>query len=160
MASRNAGDFLEFAFEGTGIRAYGPADRIGGLYRVSLDGQTVKERGSSYPLPVDIDAASRGYEKRYGICMADIQGLPMGRHTFRLEVLGERAKGGNDTWVSIDCLEVTGGENSRQIRMILNHGYNYTRLVRGNYMREQVKIEPGKTHQVRLYLADRREMVK
>ena len=159
-ASRNAGDFLDFAFEGTGIRAYGPADRIGGLYRVSMDGQTVKERGSSYPLPVDIDAASRGYEKRYGICMADIQGLPMGRHTFRLEVLGEQAKGGNDTWVSIDCLEVTGGENSRQIRMILNHGYNYTRLVRGNYMREQVKIEPGKTHQVRLYLADRREMVK
>ena len=156
-ASRNAGDFLEFSFEGTGIRMYGPVDRIGGLYRIILDGQTIKNYGSSYPLPVDIDAASRGYEKRYRVCMAEVQGLHMGCHTIRLEVLGERARGGNDTWVSIDYIEVINGKESRQIRMILNHGYNYTRLVRGNYMRNQVKIEPGKTHQVRLYLTDRRK---
>ena len=136
---------------------YGPVDRIGGLYRIILDGQTIKNYGSSYPLPVDIDAASRGYEKRYRVCMAEVQGLHMGCHTIRLEVLGERARGGNDTWVSIDYIEVINGKESRQIRMILNHGYNYTRLVRGNYMRNQVKIEPGKTHQVRLYLTDRRK---
>lgn len=155
--SRNAGDFLEFSFEGTGIRMYGPVDCIGGLYRIILDGQTIKKCGSSYPLPVDIDAASRGYEKRYRVCMADIQGLHIGCHTIRLEVLGERARGSNDTWVSIDYIEVINGKESRQMRMILNHGYNYTRLVRGNYMRNQVKIEPGKTHQVRLCLTDRRK---
>lgn len=158
--SRTEGDFMEFRFRGTGVRLYGPTDHIGGLYRIMIDGRIVKEAGSSFPEPVDIAAASRGYEKRYGVCMADIRELSDGSHTLRLEVLGRRARGGNDTWVSFDYLEVLHGEESRCIRMILNHDYNYTRLVRGCYMREPVKIEPGRTYRVGMRMTDCKEAEK
>lgn len=155
--SRTAGDFMEVDFQGTGVALYGPADHIGGLYRVKIDGNTVIERGSSFPEPVDIAAASRGYEKRYRVCMAEVRGLSEGMHTLRLEVLGERPRGGNDTWVSFDFIEVLRNKEKRQVRMILDHGFNYTRLVRGCYMKEPVRIEPGRTYRVVIRLTDREE---
>ena len=158
--SRTAGDFMEFQFKGTGVRLYGPADHIGGMYRVTVDGRTVKDDGSCFPEPVDIAAASRGYEKRYGVCMADIRGLSDDSHILRLEVLGKRAPGGNDTWVSFDYLEVLRGEESRRVRMILNHDFNYTRLVRGCYMREPVRIESGRTYRVSMRLKGLEEAEK
>lgn len=155
--SRTAGDSMEYTFQGTGVRLLGPADHIGGLYRVTLDGTEIADRGSSFVKPVDIAAASRGYEKRYGVCMADVQGLLEGSHTLCLEVLGEKAPGGNDTWVSVDCIEVNRGAQSGRIRMILNSGYNYTRLVRGNYMEAPVRIELGKRYGIRMRLTDKEE---
>ncbi len=152
--SRTAGDYMEYTFEGSGVRVYGPVDHIGGMYRVTVDGETVCDRGSSFPKPVDREAASRGYEKLYRMCLAKAENLEYGTHTVRLEVLGELAQGGNDKWVSFDYLEI---EKDRQFRMILNQDFNYTRLVRGNYMREPVKIEPGRVYKIRMKLTDREE---
>jgi hypothetical protein len=149
--SRRAGDSLEYTFQGTGIAVYGPTDHIGGLYRIWVDHQLISS-GSSYPKPVDVLAASRGYEKMYQMPMAQIDGLSEGFHTLKVEVLGEKDRSGNDTFVSVDYLEVFDGRKSRQLRMMLNHGFNYTRLVRGNYMEEPVMIEPGKWFHVGMKL--------
>lgn len=148
---------MEYEFEGTGVAVYGSVDHIGGLYRVTVDKNVICEYGSSFPKPIDVEAASRGYEKMYGMCMAEVHGLEYGIHTVCVEVLGETANGGNDTWVSVDYLEVENNRKAKKIRMIMNQDFNYTRLVRGNYVRPAVKIEEGKNYKTEMYLMDIQE---
>lgn len=157
MLSKTAGDYMEYEFEGTGVAVYGSVDHIGGLYRVTVDKNVICEYGSSFPKPIDVEAASRGYEKMYGMCMAEVHGLEYGIHTVCVEVLGETANGGNDTWVSVDYLEVENNRKAKKIRMIMNQDFNYTRLVRGNYVRPAVKIEEGKNYKTEMYLMDIQE---
>lgn len=159
-ASRQKGDFLEYTFCGTGIRVYGPVDHIGGRYHIFVDGRPVKERGSAFPKPVEIAAASRGYEKRYQVLMGEALGLEPGTHTVKVEVLGEKAPGGNDTWVSVDFLEVIREEDGRRMRMNLNRDFNYGRLVRGNYMRPPVGMREGKTNRVTILLTAKEEPIR
>lgn len=155
--SRTAGDTAEFTFEGTGVRLYGSVDRICGLYQVLIDDKIFCPKGSSYPLPLDQAADSRGFEKMYHMCLAEIHGLKPGIHTVCLKVLGEKADGGNDTWISLDYIETETDSADVRYRMILNRDFNYSRLVRGNYMRDPVRVEVGNTYQVRMFLADKED---
>ncbi|HJA67945.1 MAG TPA: hypothetical protein H9955_16835 [Candidatus Mediterraneibacter cottocaccae] len=155
--SRTAGDTAEFTFEGTGVRLYGSVDRICGLYQVLIDDRIFCLEGSSYPLPLDQSADSRGFEKMYRMCLAEIHGLEPGLHTVCLKVLGKKADRGNDTWVSLDYIETETDNAGVQYRMILNRDFNYPRLVRGNYMRDPVRAKAGNTYQVRMLLTDQED---
>jgi hypothetical protein len=140
--SNTKGDAFELTFTGTGVRLYGPTDMLHGIGRALIDGQ---ERGrfSQYPLPVDFPGMSRGHEKRYGVPLFEARDLPLGEHTLRVEVTGERDAGAQDCYVSVDKVIVESPDARPKVLMILNSGYNYTRLVRGNYMREKLTFATG-----------------
>lgn len=143
--SKTAGDEMEYTFEGTGIAVYGPTDINYGLCSILIDGKTVKENISRYPDAVDFPAMSRGYEKRYRLPFFRITGLGNGNHTLTLKVLGKKVPGAQETYVSVDYLVVEKPGTEGNVRMIINNDFNYTRLVRGNYMRDRVVMKEGCT---------------
>ena len=141
--SSQKGDYLEFTFTGTGIRVYGPTDYNYGICDIYLDGKLAKEGISQYPAKVDFPGMSRGYEKRYQLCLYSVSGLDNTEHTLRIIVRGEKEAGAQNTYVSLDYMVVENPKYQDSIKLIVNNDYNYTRLVRGNYMRDKVELKSG-----------------
>jgi hypothetical protein len=140
--SNMPGDAFDMTFNGTGILIYGPTDMIYGLGRVLIDDQDYG-RFSQYPLPVDFPGMSRGYEKRYSVPLFEAHGLQSGEHTLRVEVTGERDTGAQGCYISLDKLLIESPEAKTRVEMIINSGFNYTRLVRGNYMCDKLGLAAG-----------------
>ncbi|NLM09462.1 MAG: hypothetical protein GX213_01500 [Clostridiaceae bacterium] len=139
--SRTKGDYLEFGFKGTGIKVYGPLDVLHGKCNISIDGNIVAENISQYLSPVDFPGASRGYEKRYRVLLFEITGLEYKEHVMRITVTGEHEAGAQGSYVSIDYFVVEKPDTDGQLKLIINNDYNYTRLVRGNFMRPKVEFK-------------------
>ncbi|MDR1440468.1 MAG: hypothetical protein LBJ10_10900 [Clostridiales bacterium] len=140
--SRTPGDAFECDFNGVGIGIFGPTDLLHGIARVLVDGE---ERGrfSQYPSPADFPGMSRGYEKRYGVKLFEVGDLPDGAHTLRVEVTGEREAGAQDAYIALDRLVVASPGARPRVLMAIDSGFNYARLVRGNYMREALTFAAG-----------------
>lgn len=141
--SRYKGDSYTFTFTGTGIAVYGPTDILYGKSRFFLDGELAGEEVSQYPKAAEFPVMSQGYEKRYRVCLFHISELEDGEHTLRAEVLGEKEKAAQDTYVSLDHMIVESPRYPLSQRLIINNDFNYTRLVQGNYMRDKVELKAG-----------------
>ena len=155
--SYEKGAYLELDFTGSGIAVYGPTDMLYGKCSVYVDGALKKEGISQYLSGVDLPAMSRGYEKRYRIPLFSITGLEEKKHTLRLEVLGEKEAGAQNTYVSLDYMVVEGNSYSASPKLIINNDFNYARLVRGNYMRDKVGFDSGYHGSHKICLKRRKE---
>ncbi len=127
-------------FCGTGVTIYGTTDRIRGCCDIWLDDKLYASNLSQHTPAVQFPAMSRGYEKRYHQVLCSIQDLPYGNHTCRIVVTGTKEPMSQETWISIDSIEIEHPDYPKQVSMILCQDYNYPRLTQGNYMRPAVMI--------------------
>ena len=141
--SRIAGDSMSLRFRGTGVRLYGPLDINCGMCDVYLDGELIKEDVDQYPDKVDLLGASRGYEKRYGLLLAQVHDLPEGEHELVVKVNGRKAPGAQNTYTSIDYAVLEGSAYRVGKYLNVDLDYNFVRLVRGCYKRPRVELVPG-----------------
>ncbi|HHV12447.1 MAG TPA: hypothetical protein GXX75_19415 [Clostridiales bacterium] len=155
--SYEKGSYLELVFTGTGITVYGPNDMLYGKCNAYVDGELKAEGISQYLSGVDIPAMSRGYEKRYRIPLFSITGLEGKEHTLRLEVLGEKEAGAQNSYVSLDYVVVEGSAYSFSPKLIINNDFNYARLVRGNYMRDKVGFDVAYQNSHKIFLKRQKE---
>jgi len=139
--SKTKGDYLEFTFRGTGIKVYGPLDVLYGKCSISVDGNVIADNISQYLSPVDFPGVSRGYEKRYRILLFEIHGLEYKEHVIRISITGEHEAGSQGNYVSLDYFVIEKPDSRGTLKLIINNDYNYTRLVRGNYMRPKVEFK-------------------
>jgi hypothetical protein len=94
-ACNEAGAAVEWAFEGEGVKWFGRRYDDGGKAAVSIDGKrvaTVDQYGPGRDLPFEWEH----------------KGLPAGRHTVLIEVLGEKAQAAKGTWCNISGLGAAG----------------------------------------------------
>ena len=153
-----AGDTASFRFEGTGVSVYGPTDIMYGKCDFILDGVTAAEGVSQYPKPVEFMTMSRGYEKRYRVCLFTVSGLEDKEHLLEVKVRGDKEPGAQDTYTSIDCFIVESPSCPVSQRLVINNDFNYTRLVQGNYMNDKVELKAGKREGCTISIG--REMVR
>ncbi len=151
--SRIAGDSMSLRFRGTGVRLYGPLDINCGMCDVYLDGELIAENVDQYPDKVDLLGASRGYEKRYGLLLAQAHDLPEGEHELVVRVNGRKAPGAQNTYTSIDYAVLEGSAYRVGKRLNVDLDYNFIRLVRGCYKRPRVELVPGLREGFRMKLA-------
>ena len=151
--SRTAGDSMSLRFRGTGVRLYGPLDINCGMCDVYLDGELIAENVDQYPDKVDLLGASRGYEKRYGLLLAQAHDLPEGEHELVVKVNGRKAPGAQNTYTSIDYAVLEGSAYRVGKRLNVDLDYNFVRLVRGCYKRPRVELVPGLREGFRMKLA-------
>lgn len=150
--SNEVGAYAELAFRGTGICWIGSKDLILGTADVYVDG--VKEaseidlyRGSGL-------GVARGEEKVYRQTLFSKEGLPDGEHTIRIVVTGHQNPAASGGYVSVDAFLVLGGSETGEVRLNINHEWNYPELSWGNDVKAPVLLEPGYTNRVRLRLTD------
>jgi len=129
-------------FNGTGLTIYGTTDRIRGLCNLWIDGKHHAKGISQHTPAVQFPAMSRGYEKRYHVILFSIDSLAPGDHVCRVVVTGEKEPVSQETWISIDSVEVIHPDYPKQVSMIICQDYNYPRLTQGNYMHPAVIIKP------------------
>ena len=87
-AAKDAGAVVEWSFEGEGVKWFGRRFDDGGRAAVSIDGRRVAvidQYGPGRDLPFEWEH----------------KGLTPGKHTIRLEVLGEKAEASQGTWNNI-----------------------------------------------------------
>lgn len=150
MASkRGCGAFLHFT--GTGIRLFGPLDVNYGKARIRIDGEHEAIVEETLP-KVDREGESRGYEKRYGILLYAVDNLPDTDHQLEIEVLGEARESAQNTYFSIDYVEITDPQRPAQEELALLVDYNYPRLVRGCWKRRRVIMVEGERFDVTLHI--------
>ena len=107
VCAKEAGAWLEFAFDGTSVAITGNRDRDGGIARLWVDGFPVtvsdtfcvtrndRKTGASVPKSRNVVAAAFG--------------LKPGRHTVKLEVTGEKNRDSGDSVIAVDGVEICGG---------------------------------------------------
>ena|GEM_PF-1108639 len=97
-ASFTAGNYLTCDFEGTTIRVFTLRTRNSGMAKISVDGK--------YAQTVDLwskkDAGTSDYELAY-----EKYDLPKGKHTVKLEVLGQKNATATDAKVYFDFLDTS-----------------------------------------------------
>lgn len=150
--SREPGAAMTLRFSGTGITLYGSLHILHGLYSVELDHQLVADSVSACPLPVDFASFSRGYEKRFHQPLYCVRNLPEGEHTVTLRVLGKKEPAAQNCYVPFDYAVIETPDQPPLTRLIVNNDFNYTRLVRGNFMRPRICLEIGKPYTCALQL--------
>lgn len=128
-------------FQGTGLTVYGTTDRIRGLCDVWIDGKPAARRLSQHTPAVQMPGMSRGYEKRFHRVLFHIDGLSAGLHECRITVLGEKDAASQETWISLDSVEILQPEYPSRVSMTVSRDYNYPRLTQGNYMRPAVMMQ-------------------
>ena len=84
--------------------------------------------------------------------MYSVSGLENTEHTLRINVRGEKEVGAQNTYVSLDYMVVENPKYQDYVKLIVNNDFNYTRLVRGNYMRDKVELKAGDVLSNRLRL--------
>ncbi len=89
MRSKQAGDTAELSFQGTGIRLYGSNGPGAGIFQVSIDDQPAER--------VDTYSASSHND----VLFYEIDNLPAGSHTLRVENTGEKNPAGTATNINI-----------------------------------------------------------
>ena len=94
-----------------------------------------------------------GYDKRYGIPMYSVTGLPNGKHTLRIEVDGTKAKDSGGYYVVIDAFRVLR-EKPDDVKVIINNDFNYPHIAWGNYTKPAIMLQDGYTNSVTMRLAD------
>ena len=152
MYSNKAGDYVEFAFEGTGVCWIGAKDMIYGKADVYIDG--VREASEVNLHCGSGHGASRGEEKIYQQVLFSKEGLAQGTHTIKIVVTGKKAPVSNNRFVSINAFEVLGASEEGEVRLNINNLWNYPELTWGNYMKDPILIETGYTNTVRMRLTD------
>lgn len=141
--AKDRGASCRIRFYGTGLTVYGTTDRIRGLCDVWIDGKPAARRLSQHTPAVQMPAMSRGYEKRFHRVLFHIDGLAAGLHECRITVLGEKEPASQETWISIDSVEILHPEYPSRVSMTVSRDYNYPRLTQGNYMRPAVMMQAG-----------------
>jgi galactosylceramidase len=97
LVSGEAGDRMEFAFNGTALSILGVLDNNCGKAEIHIDG-ALKER-------VDTSADSVRYRKS----IYSVYGLTPGNHLCKLIVTGTRNADSSGTYINIDAVETSGG---------------------------------------------------
>lgn len=150
--SQEKGDYAEFTFEGTGAAWIGSADVIYGNANIYLDGQKV-DTVSQRVCGVEFAGSAPGYDKRYGIPMYSVTGLPYGKHTLRIEVDGTKARDSGGYYVVIDAFRILG-KKPDDVKVIINNDFNYPHIAWGNYTKPAIMLQDGYTNSVTMRLAD------
>ena len=145
--SRHAGDYAQFRFEGDGFCWLGAKDLIYGKANVYLD--------DAYQATVDLysdigHGAARGEVKARDEILFSREGLPFGRHTVKIEVLGERRPASGNSYVSLSGFRVLGRHAPGNVLFHILNEWNYPELTWGNYMKEPVRINSGYVQQVQV----------
>ncbi|WP_176462557.1 glycoside hydrolase family 2 protein [Paenibacillus odorifer] len=141
MWSKTAGDRCEYTFTGTGIAWISSLDRICGIASVYIDGELKDPH-----IDLGVSRAgknARGYTKYYRQLVYSIQDLPMGKHTLRIEVTGEKAAGSNNSYVNIDHFLVMDGNEIGDTRFLINSEFNYPELSWGDYTKPPIIVSSG-----------------
>lgn len=160
MWSREKGAYAEYTFIGTGIVWYGPQDTIFGMANVYVDGVLAAEKLSQRTAGVDFSCSSVGYDKKYHIPMFSVDNLPVGEHTIRIEVSGEKAIDASDYYIAIDYLRVLNGERTEPVKLIVNQEYSFPHISWGNYRKPPIIMEEGTTGTVRMKAVCEKEPVR
>lgn len=139
--SKNAGDWCEYAFEGTGIVWYSSLDRICGTANVYIDDVLQAEE-------LDLSTSRmgkspRGYSKGWHYPAFAIQNLPDGTHKIRIEVTGKPARGSHSTYVNIDSFLILDGNEEGDTRFLIDREFNYPEISWADYCKPPVRVETG-----------------
>ena len=145
--SGHAGDYAQFSFEGDGFGWLGAKDLIYGKANVYLDGV--------YQATVDLYAdvghgAARGEVKARDEILFSREGLPRGRHTVKIEVLGARHPASSNSYVSLSGFRVLGRRAPGNVLFHILNEWNYPELTWGNYMKEPIRIHAGYAQRVQV----------
>lgn len=135
--STRRGAWLELPFEGTGIRVIGAKQRNVGLARILVDGREV----------ATIDTHSDlGNELKQSV-IHTVEGLPMGRHTLRMETVG-----GHADCIVADAFEVLTQTGPRlRTQLVVCDGWWYPNLAWGNYTGKAPTLSKRTTGTIRLH---------
>lgn len=143
--ARNPGDAAELTFTGTGVVWVGPQDTTLGMARVLVDGVPAAERVSQRSAGCDFSCSSVGFDKKYGLALFSVEGLPAGEHTIRVEALGEKAPDASDTYIVITGFRVIDGKKPEPVRLLVNQDFAYPHISWGNYRKPPILLEVGST---------------
>lgn len=106
--TEEAGSTLEYAFEGTGTSIIGHRDRNGGMAKLYVDESLVKTVDTYCETENDRKTGASVPYSRNSIAV--IHGLTKGIHTIRLETDRACNPASEGRVISVDVVEVTGGE--------------------------------------------------
>lgn len=153
--SGHAGDWCSYTFTGTGIVWYTGLDRICGTADIYVDGRMEAEG-------VELGCARagkdpRGYRKHYRYPAFSVDGLPMGEHTLKIVVTGQKAEKSYNSYVIIDAFLILDGEETGDTRFIIDNAFNYPEIAWADYCKPPILVETGYAGKVYAALGERRE---
>lgn len=157
MWAKGKGCAAELDFEGTGIVWYGPVDVVYGYAAVYVDGQPADGRILQRVNGVDFPGSADGYDKKYRYPLYSADNLPYGKHTIRIEPLGEGSAESQDTYIAIECFRILDGGRPEPVRFYINNACNYPMISWGNYCREPILVEAGYENEAVFCLENVRE---
>lgn len=143
LMAKDLGAFCSIHFYGTGLTIFGSTDRIHGLCDIWIDGKLVAKNINQHTPLVQMPGMSRGYEKRFHQPLFHTNQLTLGLHECKVIVSGTKEAVSQDTWISIDSVELIHPQYPPRIGMVVSRDYNYPRLTQGNYMRPAVMMQTG-----------------
>lgn len=141
--SHEKGASFELQFDGTGIVWYASEDTTYGCARVSLDGKIACENLSLRIPGVDFPGSAQGFDKRYRIPVWSVHGMRYGRHTLRVEVLGEKGSESQDSYVALDYLRVLDERRPERFRILMNQDFSFPHIAWGNPRKGPIIPAPG-----------------
>lgn len=94
-------------------------------------------RGVEFPGSVD------GYDKKFHSPLYFVEGLPQGRHSIRIEALGEVTVDSQDTYIILEKFRILKEDYPEAIRFYINNGCAYPLISWGNYCRPPIMIQEG-----------------
>jgi len=150
--SNKAGDYVEFAFHGSGVSWIGARDLIYGMADVTIDGQ-LEASGVDLYSSIGLGTA-RGEEKVYQQVLFSKEGLPDGEHIIRVVVSGKKNPRANNSFVSVDAFTILGSPQKSEVLFCVDNAWNYPELTWGNYVKPPILIEQGYSNKVQVRLLE------
>ena len=121
MWAKKPGCAAEFSFDGTGVIWYGPVDLVCGCARVYVDNVLMDARIIQRVAGVDFPGSADGYDKKFHYPLYSVEGLLQGRHTIRIEALGEGTVDSQDTYIILEKFRILKEGYSEPIRFYINN---------------------------------------
>ena len=143
MWAKKPGCAAEFSFDGTGIIWYGPVDLVCGCARVYVDNVLMDARIIQRVAGVDFPGSADGYDKKFHYPIYSVEGLPQGRHTIRIEALGDGTVDSQDTYIILEKFRILKDGNPEPVRFYINNRCAYPFISWGNYCRPPIMIQEG-----------------
>ena len=72
-----------------------------------------------------------------------MEGLPQGRHTIRIEALGDGTVDSQDTYIILEKFRILKDGNPEPVRFYINNRCAYPFISWGNYCRPPIMIQEG-----------------
>ena len=149
--SKKKGSQAIFSFIGTGISWISSCDLICGVADIYIDDVKIK---SEIDLGVKLGPGiPRGYEKDYRKNVFSVGNLQYGKHTIRIEVIGEKAAESMNSYVIIDRFVVIDPKCLEEILFIVSNEINYPELAWGCYVKPPIIVESGYCNTVKTKLS-------